>query len=51
MFFCFVDFYLQAIIMAARNPARVVLMFVGLFVFLTATTFNSLSAFGNKSGK
>ncbi|XP_020568390.1 uncharacterized protein LOC105356692 isoform X2 [Oryzias latipes] len=36
--------------MVNHNPARVVLMFVGLFTFLSAITFNFLSGFGDKSG-
>ncbi|KAF1373094.1 hypothetical protein PFLUV_G00256750 [Perca fluviatilis] len=36
--------------MVTHNPARIVLMFVGLFAFLAAITFNSLSGFGAKSG-
>ncbi|KAF6716761.1 hypothetical protein FQA47_024033 [Oryzias melastigma] len=36
--------------MANHDPARVVLMFVGLFTFLAAITFNFLSGFGDKSG-
>lgn len=36
--------------MATHHPARVVLMFIGLFTVLVATTFNSLSGFGVKSG-
>lgn len=37
--------------MVTHNPARVVLMFVGLFTFLAAITFNTLSGFGAKSGE
>lgn len=47
----FVDFCPRTIIMATHNPARVVLMFVGLVTFLVAITFNSLSGFGAKSGE
>ncbi|XP_070709427.1 uncharacterized protein [Pempheris klunzingeri] len=36
--------------MVIHSPARVVLMFVGLFTFLVAITLNSLSGFGAKSG-
>ncbi|KAM3593858.1 uncharacterized protein V6R79_023636 [Siganus canaliculatus] len=36
--------------MATHSPARVVLMFIGLGLFLTSITFNFLSAFGLKSG-
>lgn len=37
--------------MVNQCAARVVLMFVGLFVFLAALTVNSLSGFGAKSGE
>lgn len=37
--------------MATLSPARVALMFVGLLTVLTATTFNTLSEFGARSGK
>ncbi|XP_068566017.1 uncharacterized protein [Cebidichthys violaceus] len=36
--------------MVSHSPARVVLMFVGLFAFLVSITLNSLSGFGAKSG-
>ncbi|KAM9712505.1 uncharacterized protein ACNS7B_023037 isoform 2-T2 [Menidia menidia] len=36
--------------MANHNPARVVLLFVGLITVLAAITFNCLSGFGDKSG-
>ncbi|XP_035765475.1 uncharacterized protein LOC102782259 [Neolamprologus brichardi] len=35
--------------MANQNPARVVLMLVGLCTFLASITFNSLSGFGSRS--
>lgn len=37
--------------MATLSPARVALMFVGLLTVMTATTFNTLSEFGARSGK
>ncbi|XP_010739180.2 uncharacterized protein LOC104926917 [Larimichthys crocea] len=36
--------------MVTHSPARVVLMFAGLFTFLAAFTLNSLSRFGVRSG-
>ncbi|XP_054479233.1 uncharacterized protein LOC129110976 [Anoplopoma fimbria] len=36
--------------MVTHSPARVVLMFVGLFAFLVSITLNSLQGFGAKSG-
>lgn len=45
------DFYPKTIIMETHSLARVVLMFVGLFTFLAAVIFNSLSGFGAKSGE
>ncbi|XP_044032776.1 uncharacterized protein LOC122866761 [Siniperca chuatsi] len=36
--------------MVTHSPARVVLMFVGLFTFLVAITLNTLTRFGAKSG-
>lgn len=41
----------QTIIMAFHGPVRVVLMFVGMFTFLAAITFKTLSGFGAKSGE
>lgn len=39
------------LIMVNRSPARVVLMFLGLIVFLVEITANSLSGFGVKTGE
>ncbi|KAM7369835.1 hypothetical protein PAMP_011125 [Pampus punctatissimus] len=36
--------------MVNHSPARVVLMFLGMIIFLVAILFNSLSGFGAKSG-
>lgn len=41
----------RTIDMATHSPARVALMFVGLLTVLAATTFNTLSEFGAKSGE
>ena len=38
-------------IMVNHNPARVVLMFIGLLMFLAAITLNTLSGFGAESGE
>lgn len=48
---CFADLYPQIRSMASRSLARVLLMFAGMLAFLCAITFNTLSAFGAKSGE
>lgn len=50
-FFFLWIFYSEIVIMTNPNPARVVLMLVGLFTFLAAIMLNLLSGFGEKSGE